>query len=234
VKKLVLMVLSFLIAFTLYIPRTKAMETTDPNFCSQFVGLTKIWWNGVELKKGQIGRLTILKDTPLYKVSGETKTFSRTLKKGEFYRIYAFKPGMLSVGGGYYVTRDAKVSYETPSKTKLAAVACINPTMDQLAGRIRNATGAEVRVEGGAMAVLIGNKIIGTYSGETSTQKGIALTGAHNNPEVAGIMVSIITGVNKDAATKAIENILSGKEDSVTIGHINLNYDNGTFIWIRL
>lgn len=127
-EKIVLMVLSFLIAFTLYIPRTKAMETTDPNFCSQFVGVTKIWWNGVELKKGQMGRLTVLKDTPLYKVSGETKTYSRTLKKGEFYRIYAFKPGMLSVGGGYYVIRDAKVSYETPSKTKLAAVACISMT----------------------------------------------------------------------------------------------------------
>lgn len=233
-KKLVLTVLSFILALSLYTPSSKAMETADPNFCSQFVGMTKIWWNGIELKKGQIGRLNVLNDTPLYKVNGETKAYSRTLKKGEFYRIYAFKPGMLSVGGGYYVNRDVKVSYETPSKTKLAAVACINPTIDQLASRIRNATGAEVRVEGGALAVLISNKVIGTYSGETSTQKGIALTGAHNNPEVAGIMVSIITGVNKDAATKAIKDILSGKEGSVTIGHINLNLDNGTFIMVRL
>lgn len=28
--------------------------------CSQFIGQTKIMWNGVELKSGQIGRLTIV------------------------------------------------------------------------------------------------------------------------------------------------------------------------------
>jgi len=93
--------------------------------CSSYIGQTKIWWDGIELRPGQIGRLTIVEDTPLFYLSGETRTFSRTLKKGEFYRIYAFKPGMLSVGGGYYVDRDARVTYQTPSKTKLAAVRCI-------------------------------------------------------------------------------------------------------------
>lgn len=81
--------------------------------------LGKVWWDGIELKPGQIGRLTVLKDTPLYKLEGEKKVYSRTLKAGEFYRIYAFKPGKLSVGGGYYVDRDEKVQYQTPSKTKL-------------------------------------------------------------------------------------------------------------------
>lgn len=33
---------------------------------------------------------------------------------------------MLSVGGGYYVDRDEKVTYQTPSKTKLNAVKCVN------------------------------------------------------------------------------------------------------------
>jgi hypothetical protein len=33
---------------------------------------------------------------------------------------------MLSVGGGFYVDRNEKVKYETPSKTKLDAVKCIN------------------------------------------------------------------------------------------------------------
>lgn len=33
---------------------------------------------------------------------------------------------MLSVGGGFYVDRNEKVKYETPSKTKLEAVVCIN------------------------------------------------------------------------------------------------------------
>jgi hypothetical protein len=82
--------------------------------------LRKVWWDGVELKVGQIGRLTVLEDTPLFKLEGDKKVYVRTLKKGEFYRIYAFKPGMLSVGGGLYVDRDEKVKYETPSKYKLS------------------------------------------------------------------------------------------------------------------
>lgn len=81
-----------------------------------------VWWDGAELKPGQIGRLTVLKDTKLYKLEGENETFSRMLKAGEKYRIYAFKPGRLSVGGGYYVDRDSKVKYETPSKAKLEQV----------------------------------------------------------------------------------------------------------------
>lgn len=84
--------------------------------------LGKVWWDGIELKVGQIGRLNVLKDTPLYKLDGDKKVYSRTLKAGEFYRIYAFKPGMLSVGGGYFVDRDSKVMYETPSKSKLQLV----------------------------------------------------------------------------------------------------------------
>ncbi|MGN7175627.1 ankyrin repeat domain-containing protein [Cytobacillus sp. SAFR-174] len=99
---------------------------TEDDFCSQFKGQSKIWWDGIELKPGQIGRLSIKQNTPLFKLEGEKKTISRTLKAGEFYRIYAFKPGMLSVGGGYYVDRDVKITYQTPSKTKLAAVKCIN------------------------------------------------------------------------------------------------------------
>lgn len=84
--------------------------------------LGKVWWDGVELKVGQIGKLSVLKDTPLYKPEGENKIFSRTLKAGEDYRIYAFKPGKLSVGGGFYIDRDERVKYETPSKSKLELV----------------------------------------------------------------------------------------------------------------
>ncbi|WP_053368139.1 WD40 repeat domain-containing protein [Bacillus sp. FJAT-27245] len=97
--------------------------------CSQYEGLDKVWWNGAELKPGQIGRLTVLADTSLYKVDGEEKVYTRKLKAGEFYRIYAFKPGMLSVGGGYYVERDSRVNYETPSKAKLEAAACVYASM---------------------------------------------------------------------------------------------------------
>ncbi|EWG09940.1 PPC domain-containing protein [Cytobacillus firmus] len=105
--------------------RLHASFPAPANACDRYKGVSKIWWDGIELKPGQIGRLIVKKDTTLFKLNGEQKSPSRTLKAGEFYRIYAFKPGMLSVGGGYYVDRDAKVTYETPSKAKLEAVRCI-------------------------------------------------------------------------------------------------------------
>lgn len=95
------------------------------SLCSKYIGQSKIWWDGAELKSGQIGRLTVVKNTSLFKLEGNKRTFERTLKAGENYRIYAFKPGMLSVGGGFYIDRNEKVKYETPSKTKLEAVKCI-------------------------------------------------------------------------------------------------------------
>lgn len=94
----------------------------DP--CLSIGPKTTIWWNGAELKVGEIGRLHVLKDTPLYKLEGARQKISRTLKAGQSYRIYSFKPGKLSVGNGYYVDRDNRIIYETPSKTKLAQLAC--------------------------------------------------------------------------------------------------------------
>ncbi|MEC1894288.1 MAG: hypothetical protein ACQEW2_12125 [Bacillota bacterium] len=124
-KKFSIFMLSLILLLGVYTPSIMAKEDDyDPFFCEQFKGQKKIWWDGIELVPGQIGRLLIKKDTPLFKLDGDKRTLSRTLKAGEFYRIYAFKPGLLSVGGGYYVDRDSKVTYETPSKTKLAAVAC--------------------------------------------------------------------------------------------------------------
>lgn len=124
-KKLLGFILSAMLLFGMFPPITNA-ATNDLAFCNQYAGVKKIWWDGMELKSGQIGRLMVQKDTELFKLNGEKKTYARTLKAGEFYRIYAFKPGMLSVGGGYYVNRDTKVKYETPSKTKLRAAQCIN------------------------------------------------------------------------------------------------------------
>lgn len=66
----------------------------------------KIWRDGVEMKPGQIGRLTVARDTYLYKPEGKFKVTARVLKAGEKYRIYALKPGMLSEGGGLFVDRD--------------------------------------------------------------------------------------------------------------------------------
>jgi len=129
--------LVFLAIFTLLLG-TGHQAVNAADACDAYKGVAKVWWDGMELTKGQIGRLTVKADTPLYKLDGEQRTFSRTLKKGEFYRIYAFKPGLLSVGGGYYVVRDAKVTYQTPSKQKLTAAQCVNNRFVNLGPQIFN------------------------------------------------------------------------------------------------
>lgn len=82
----------------------------------------KVMWNGSELKKGQIGLLTVVKQTNLLKEIDGKITIVRVLKPGEVYRIYSFAPGRLGVGAGLFVNRDAKINYQTPSKEKLQAL----------------------------------------------------------------------------------------------------------------
>ncbi|WML44094.1 hypothetical protein [Neobacillus sp. PS3-40] len=125
-KKFSVFVLSIILLLGLILPVTPVNAASSP-YCDQYKGVKKIWWNGMDLRSGQIGRLIVLKNTPLYKFSGTAKVIARYLKPGEFYRIYAFKPGSLSVGGGLFVDRDY-VKYETPSKNKIDAVKCINGT----------------------------------------------------------------------------------------------------------
>jgi hypothetical protein len=144
-KKIIISALVFILFLGFFTPNTQAAVTSN-TVCNQYKGVKKIWWNGVELKLGQIGRLIVLKNTALFKLNGNNKVFSRTLKAGEFYRIYAFKPGMLSVGGGYYVDRDTKVKYETPSKAKLMAVQCINKPYGKRSNPTNLGDGWDVKV----------------------------------------------------------------------------------------
>ena len=83
-----------------------------------------IMWGKTELKLGQIGKVTISSDTKLVKLEkdGSLSTV-RLMKKGEEFRVYNFKSnhgGLYGVGSGSFVQKNAKVKYETPSKSKLA------------------------------------------------------------------------------------------------------------------
>ncbi|TQR12702.1 hypothetical protein [Psychrobacillus soli] len=91
---------------------------------------TKVMWGKTELKIGQIGKVTILQDTPLVKIeSNGSLTIVRMLKKDEEFRVYSYKgqnSGLYGVGGGSFIQKNtAKVKYETPSKAKLALVSGI-------------------------------------------------------------------------------------------------------------
>lgn len=122
VMRILIVVLSVIVS--LFAPLSFSQAAAAEN-CASYTGTEKVWWDGAELKPGQIGRLTVVKKTSLLTFNGSTPTVVRTLSPGSFYRIYTFRSSYLGVGGGYYVKRDANVKYETPSKAKLAILACI-------------------------------------------------------------------------------------------------------------
>lgn len=91
---------------------------------------TKVMWGKTELKVGQIGKVTILTNTSLWKLEKDNSlTKIRELKKGEEYRVYSYKSnngGLYGVGGGAFVQKGAAIKYETPSKSKLNLLKQVN------------------------------------------------------------------------------------------------------------
>lgn len=88
---------------------------------------TKVMWGKTELKVGQIGKVTILNNTPLVKLASDgSLTTVRMLNKGNEFRVYQYKGqsgGLYGVGASSFVQKnDVKVLYETPSKAKLNEV----------------------------------------------------------------------------------------------------------------
>ena len=83
-----------------------------------------VMWDDEELKKGQIGRITVLKPINLWRrVGADQIEFVRILQPGEVYRVYGYTEqygGQYNVGAGYYITNmEGYIKYETPSKEKL-------------------------------------------------------------------------------------------------------------------
>ena len=97
------------------------------NFSTDFIEKksknSKIMWGKTELKVGQIGKVTIMKDTSLVQVKNGELVTVRTLKKGDEFRVYSYQGdngGLYGVGGGSFVQKNVTaVKYETPSKSKL-------------------------------------------------------------------------------------------------------------------
>ena len=83
----------------------------------------KVYWDGLLMKNGQIGKITVKKPINLWKREGGKLVFERILKPGEQYRVYRYDNkfgGQYGLGGGYYITNmKGYVEYKTPSKAKL-------------------------------------------------------------------------------------------------------------------
>jgi len=84
----------------------------------------KVYWDGLLMVKGQVGKIKVIKPINLWKRDGDKLIFTRVLKPGEQYRVYRYDDlhgGQYGLGGGYYITKMAGyVDYRTPSKKKLA------------------------------------------------------------------------------------------------------------------
>ncbi|WP_342578437.1 peptidoglycan recognition family protein [Psychrobacillus sp. FSL K6-2843] len=108
--------------------RSRLKELQVPKKAVSGVSNTdKIMWGKTELKKGQIGKLTILKPINLWKDSPHTSNKleeERVLNPGEEYRVYGYREdygGQYNVGSGMWVTKMPNhIKYETPPKAMLA------------------------------------------------------------------------------------------------------------------
>ena len=89
----------------------------------------KVYWDGLMMVKGQVGKIKVIKPINLWKRDGDKLVFSRILKPGEQYRVYRYDNlygGQYGLGGGYYITKiPGYVDYRTPSKKKLAELNAI-------------------------------------------------------------------------------------------------------------
>jgi uncharacterized protein YkwD len=223
-----------------------SISTSAADICQGINSSTKIWWDGVELKVGQIGRLTIVKDTRLYKLEGEKESYSRTLRAGESYRIYAFKPGRLSVGGGFYVDRDSSVHYETPSKTKLTQSACrtnasihtveigdsINTVTTRLGTEKRKSLNEygvnwytyHQNYQDYYMISYLNNKVAGVYSNSTNFMVEGVMVGISNS-EVKSKLGEPLSYIPKDLYNYMIEKSNAQQTFLKTGNYITVFYD---------
>ena len=112
-----LFLLLFIIVFTINLNEVNASTT-------------KVMWGKTELKIGQLGKVTVLADTTLWKLESDNSLKKiRTLKKGEEYRVYNYKAthnGLYGVGGGTFIQQGNTIKYETPSKGKLKLLEELN------------------------------------------------------------------------------------------------------------
>lgn len=87
-------------------------------------------WDGMEMKEGQIGRITVTKPINLWKRNGGKLEMERVLQAGDRYRVYGYDDafgGQFDVGSGMWVTNmPSHIKYETPSKDKLQGLQRFN------------------------------------------------------------------------------------------------------------
>ncbi|WP_342566978.1 CAP domain-containing protein [Psychrobacillus sp. FSL K6-4046] len=158
----------------------------------------KVTWDGVELKKGQIGRVLIQQPTTIYKNNNGNFEPFRTVKPGDNYRVYANKSTYYHLGGGLVIKDDASIIYQTPSKSKLSQLNCTPaPTTSFMIGdsisTVTNKLGAAKKTvanEFGAITGIYHNNYDKFYAISTLSNKISSLYTKDKSFQVNGISVS--------------------------------------------
>ncbi|MBP2242268.1 dienelactone hydrolase [Cytobacillus eiseniae] len=82
-----------------------------------------VYWDGLLMKKGQIGKIEVVKPINLWKRVDDKLEFVRVLQPGEHYRVYKYDNqfgGQYGLGDNHYITKmEEHIIYKTPSKAKL-------------------------------------------------------------------------------------------------------------------
>ncbi|MEO2222715.1 DUF3298 and DUF4163 domain-containing protein [Priestia megaterium] len=123
-KKIITAILVFTILFSPLLPHTQAEA--------------KVMWGDQELVKGQIGRVTVLKDTSLYNIKNNKLVAAKKVSKGQVYRVYSYSGkygGIYGVGKALYAQKSSSIKYERAPSEKIQALG-ITVTKKSLASNI--------------------------------------------------------------------------------------------------
>lgn len=104
----------------------------------QTVAEAKVVWGNQELVKGQIGRVTVLKNTNLYNIKNNKLVAARKVTKGQVFRVYSESSkfgGLYGVSKGTYAQKSSSIKYEKAPSDKIQALG-VTVTKKSLASNI--------------------------------------------------------------------------------------------------
>ncbi|WP_251028169.1 MULTISPECIES: L,D-transpeptidase [unclassified Bacillus (in: firmicutes)] len=166
------------------------------NPCAAVKAGTKVMWGKEAIKPYQVGRVTFLKKTILYKIDGSKKITVRTARAGEKIPVYAIQTSQLDLGNGLFVARDQKVKLEKATTRQRQLAVCVHEmNLEKAAGqmivvktstrdktkailqRYEKKNGKWVKISS-PMQAIVGKKGVGkTKEGDSLTPRGTYLLG---------------------------------------------------------
>ena len=104
----------------------------------QTVAEAKVVWGNQELVKGQIGRVTVIKNTNLYNIKNNKLVVARKVTKGQVFRVYSESSkfgGLYAVSKDTYAQKSSSIKYEKAPSDKIQALG-VKVTKKSLASNI--------------------------------------------------------------------------------------------------